>query len=299
MLVALFGGTGFVGSYLVDALVAAGMHPVLLVRPGSEHKAQQVQSFTLVGGEIADRGAIYNIGILREAPRQSISFDTLHFAGAQRVMDAAQAAGVKRFLLMSANGVKADGTAYQRSKYMAKQYIAASGLDCTVFRPSVLFGDPRGRQEFATQLLHDVIDSALPAPLFYAGQMPLDAGRFRLSPVHVADVAQAFGAALQQPDTIGRILPLGGPDTLTWREILITIAAAAGKRGKLMLPAPVALLGVTTALLERFPAFPITREKLRMLMEGNTCSTESFAALGITPRAFDADSLRYVTNAPP
>lgn len=306
MRIALFGGTGFVGSYLVDAVLAAGMHPVLLVRAGSEGKVEQVRACSVVNGDIAERkaidrtldgaaAAIYNIGILREFPRRGITFDALHFAGAQRAMDAAEAAGVKRFLLMSANGVKADGTPYQRSKYMAEQYLVTTGLEWTVFRPSVMFGDPRGRQEFATQLLHDVIDSPLPAPLFYAGLLPVNAGGFELSPVHVADVAQAFVAALRQPQTISRTLSLGGPDTWTWREILTTIAAAVGKR-KLMLPAPAGLVGASAALLERFPAFPVSRDQLRMLLEGNACSAAAFAALGITPRRFDTDSLTYLAQ---
>jgi NADH dehydrogenase len=306
MRIALFGGTGFVGSYLVDALVSAAMHPVLLVRPSSEHKVEQARSCTVVSGDIADRhaidralagasGVIYNIGILREFPQRGITYEALHFAGAQRVMDAAEAAGVKRLLLMSANGVKAEGTPYQRSKYLAEQHLATTGLDWTVFRPSVLFGDPRGRQEFATQLLSDIIDSPLPAPLFYAGVLPLHAGDFQLSPVHVEDVARAFVAALREPRTIGQILPLGGPRALTWREILAAIAAVVGKR-KLMLPAPASAVAATAAMLERFPASPITGEQVRMLMEGNTCSAEAFTALGVSPRAFDARSLRYLAE---
>lgn len=307
MRVALFGSTGFVGSYLVDALIAAGMHPVLLVRPGSEHKVGQMKSCTIVSADIGEReaidraldgadGAIYNIGILREFEQHGISFDALHFTGAKRVMDAAGAAGVKRFLLMSANGVKAEGTPYQRTKYQGEQYLATTALDWTVFRPSVLFGDPHGRQEFATQLLNDIINSPLPAPLFYAGLLPIDAGGFRLSPVHVEDVARAFVSALQDPRTIGRILPLGGPEALTWREILKRIAAAVGKR-KLMVPAPAWGTEATVAMLERFPVFPISRDQLHMLMEGNTCSADSFALLDIDPRPFDAASLSYLAGA--
>ena len=93
---------------------------------------------------------------------------------------------------MSANGVKADGTPYQVTKYEAEEYLKASGLDWTIFRPSVIFGDPGERMEFATQLASDIIRPPLPAPLFFDGVSPLNAGQFRLSPVHVEDVAQAF-----------------------------------------------------------------------------------------------------------
>ena len=258
MRVALFGGTGFVGSYLVEALLEAGHQPVVLVRNGSEHKVPQPGRCTLVEGDIGDRAAvqstvagadavIYNIGILREFPARGISFDALHFEGARRAMDAAEAAGAGRFLLMSANGVRADGTEYQRTKYMAEQYLATTGLDWTVFRPSVLFGDPRGRMEFATQLQRDIIGSHLPAPLFYPGLLPFGAGRFELSPVHVEDVASAFVTALQRPDTIGQTIALGGPSALSWRQILETLAAVAGRR-KLMLPVPALSISMAAAM---------------------------------------------------
>ena len=140
MRVALFGGTGYVGSYLVDALLQAGMQPVLLVRPGHESRVRHRRGCDIVSGDLADtealdevlRGAdsaIYNVGILREFPERGITFDELHYNAARRVIRAAERAGVGRFLLMSANGVKAQGTAYQRSKFRAEQLLAATAMD--------------------------------------------------------------------------------------------------------------------------------------------------------------------------
>lgn len=306
MKIALFGGTGFVGSHLVDALLEAGHEPRLLVRAGSEPKVERADRCTLVEGDVDDRAAIeatlsgadaavYLIGILRELPERGVTFEALHFEGAKHVMDTAESAGVRRFLLMSANGVKADGTAYQRTKYLAEQYLATTALEWTVFRPSVLFGDPRGRMEFATQLRRDIIDSPLPAPLFHSGLLPLNAGRFEMSPVHVDDVAQAFVASLESPDTVGQVLPLGGGRDLSWREILETIAAAVGRR-KLMLPAPAWAVSAAAGLLERFPDFPITRDQIRMLLEGNTADDRALRERGITPRPFAAETLDYLNQ---
>ena len=302
--IGLFGGTGFVGSYLVDALLAANLQPVLLVRRGSEDKVTQADKCRIVSGDIDDAEAIrqvadasdaiiYNIGILRELPQRGITFDKLQYEAARRVMDAAAASGVRRFLLMSANGVRPDGTAYQSTKYLAEEYLQNLGLDWTVFRPSVLFGDPRGRMEFATQLCDEIIDSPLPAPLFHPGLLPFGAGRFTMSPVHVSDVAAAFVAALQNPRTIGQTLHLGGPETISWREILVRLAAARG-RGKLMLPAPALGVMAAAALLDRFESFPITRDQIRMLLEGNAASPDDLKQLGIEPRPFNADELRYL-----
>jgi len=308
MKVTVFGGTGYVGSYLIDALLDKGHHPVLLVRPESRHKVRHHARCTLVEGDISSPdsvraalsgadAAIYNIGILREFPSRNVTYEALHFEGAKRAMDAAEAAGAQRFLLMSANGVKADGTAYQRTKYLAEQYLRHTGLDWTVFRPSVLFGDPRGRMEFATQLYRDIVRSPLPAPLFYEGLLPLNCGTFRMSPVHVKDVASVFVQALEMPETAGQIFALCGPASLSWKEILKTIAAAAGTT-KRALPAPVLLLKGLAAALDQFEFFPVTRDQLTMLMEGNTCEGDNaFQTFNLEPAPFDTTSLTYLQHA--
>ena len=302
--IGLFGGTGFVGSYLVDALLDNDFHPVLLVRAGREQRIEQRDRCTIVIGDIGDDNAvrrvvedcdalIYNIGILREFPDRGITYEKLHAEGACRTMDAATAAGVRRFLLMSANGVKADGTGYQRTKFRAERYLQNLDLDWTIFRPSVLFGDPRGRMEFATQLSTEIVDSLLPAPLFHGGLLPLGAGQFRMSPVYVGDVAAVFVKALQDPHTIGQILHLGGPETLSWREILTRLAEVKG-RTKLMLPVPALGVMAAATLLDRFEYFPITRDQIRMLLEGNACAPDDLKKLGIEPKAFSTEALQYL-----
>lgn len=305
MKVALFGGTGFVGSYLVDALLAHGHTPRLLVRPGSEAKVVQPERCEIVPGDIEDGAAIaaclegadaaiYNIGLLREFPAEGVTWEKMHYQGAARVVDAAVAAGVKRFVLMSANGVKPDGTGYQSTKFRAEQHLAASGLDWTVFRPSVVFGDPRGRMEFCSMLYQQMLKPPIPAPLFHAGLWPSGAGRFRMSPVAVEDVAEAFVRALETPASVRRVFPLGGPEALEWREILRVISAAAGKN-KMMVPAPVAVPRALAALLDRFAWFPVTRAQLDMLLEGNACDgSEAWSMFGIEPRRFEPAALAYV-----
>jgi len=305
MRVGILGGTGFVGAYLVDALLARGHQPVLLVREGAADRVPGGTATEVVGGDIGDAGAvaalvdstaaiIYNIGILREFPSRGIRFEDLHWLGAKRVMDAALAAGGRRFVLMSANGVRADGTPYQRTKYRAEEYLRTSGLDYSIFRPSVIFGPPRGRTEIATQLARDVIRPPLPAPLFYAGLLPTDAGGFQMAPVHVEEVATAFANAIDDPDTYGKTFLLCGPEDLTWREMLTRIAAASGKPKKPMVPVPADFLRLGALLLDRFAAFPVTADQLRMLLEGNTCEVGIGAEVVKGRRRFDASELGYL-----
>lgn len=303
--VALIGGTGFVGSYLIDALVANGDTPRALVRPNSEGRIQHADRCEIVPGDANNVDAIertlagcdaviYNIGLLREFPRRGITFEDMHFKAVERVIDKARALGVRRFILMSANGVKADGTTYQRTKFLGEDALRRSGLAWTIFRPSVIFGDPRGRMEFASQLRKEIIDMPIPAPLFYSGLVPKDPGSFKLAPVAVEDVASAFVGSLDQDWTIEQTLPLCGPDDLSWKEILTTIAATIGKK-KMMVPAPVfGVKGVAT-LFDRQSWFPITRDQIAMLLEGNVCeASDTFERLGITPKHFAPETLGYL-----
>jgi uncharacterized protein YbjT (DUF2867 family) len=300
--IALFGGTGFVGGYLVDALASAGYRPSVLVRDGSIGKLHSASLCRSTGGDLDDAAAvrgvvegcgavIYNVGLLRESPRTGATFEAAHYRGVVSVAGAAKAAGVERLLLMSANGVRSGGTAYQETKWRAEQYVAGQGFRFTIFRPSVIFGDPRGAMEIATRLWRDLVRPPLPAVGFRTGL----AGPVLMSPVHVRDVADAFVAALADPQTIGRTFELGGPETLSWTEMLRRVAAAAGRR-KWILPMPVGVMKLAATLFDRLPFFPVTRDQLTMLAEGNTAQAAELRLLiGREPLAFETPNLRYLS----
>ena len=304
MRVAIIGGTGFVGGYLVDALIEAGHEPSVLVRVGSESKLRQASKVRAVSGDLASpRGirevlegsdaVIYNIGILREFASKGVTFDKLQHRGVIRIIEATKDAGISRFLLMSANGVKEPGTPYQVSKHRAEQALENSGLDFTIFRPSVIFGDPRGTIEFATQLCRDMVVPPLPAVGFYTGS-GASKGEVLMSPVFVEDVARAFVVALEDESTIGQTYELGGPDILSWTDMLERVAEAAGKR-KRILPMPIGMMNIAATLLDWLPPFPVTRDQLTMLAEGNTAEPVALEQLiGRAPQAFTVESLSYL-----
>lgn len=305
MRVAIIGGTGFVGHYITEQLLAADMQPVLLVRPGSENKVHKPDQVDVISGDVDDHeavkklmkdadAAIYLIGILREFPDKGITFEKLQFEAAKTAIDAAAAEGVKRFLLMSANGAKAGGTAYQDTKFRAEEHLKTTLMKWTIFRPSVLFGDPRGRMEFATQLTDELIKPPIPAPLFFGGLNVTSAGQFEMAPTHVNDVASAFVKALQSETAVGKTLPLCGPANVSWKRILQTLAETVGKK-KLMVPAPAWGIKTVATFLDRYAFFPISRDQVTMLLEGNTCQGDSgFRVLDIVPTAFTVDTLAYL-----
>ena len=306
MRVAIFGGSGFVGGYLVDALIAAGHEPSLMVRLGSERKVRQAERCRLVAGNLSSTTAIdatlencdaviYSVGILKESPKQGITFEELQYNGVVRVAESAKTRDISRFLLMSANGAKSTGTPYQESKFRAEEHLRASGFDVTIFRPSVIFGDPRGRMEIGTQLYAEMISPPIPAVGFFTGWRPYR-GAVAMSPVHVEDVAQAFLTALRESSTIGKTYVLGGAEVLSWAEMLRRIARTVGRK-KWILPMPIGIMKLAAALLDWLPFFPVTRDQLTMLAEGNTADPAALAQLiGRQPKAFNEAHLAYLRN---
>ena len=306
MRVAIFGGSGFVGSFLVDALIAAGHEPSLMVRLGSERKVKQAERCRLVAGNLSSTTAIdatlencdaviYSVGILKESPKQGITFEELQYNGVVRVAESAKTRGISRFLLMSANGAKSTGTPYQETKFRAEEHVRASGFDVTIFRPSVIFGEPRGRMEIGTQLYAEMISPPIPAVGFFTGWRPYR-GAVVMSPVHVEDVAQAFLTALRESSTIGKTYVLGGPEVLSWAEMLRRIARTVGRK-KWILPMPIGIMKLAATLLDWLPFFPVTRDQLTMLAEGNTADPAALAQLiARQPKAFNEAHLAYLRN---
>jgi NADH dehydrogenase len=277
----VIGGTGFVGGYLVDALLDAGHEPHVLVRSGSEGKLHRADECMITKGDLGSADAIdavvegcdaviYNVGILREFPRQGITFEALQYRGAETTADAAKRAGIR-------------------------PAIRESGLDYTILRPSVIFGDPRGTMEFATQLYQDMVRKPLPAVGFHTGISPAS-GEVLMSPVHVRDVADAFVNALTDDSTIGQCYVLGGPEVVSWPEMLQRIAAAVGKN-KLILPMPIGFMKLGATLFDWLPFFPVTRDQLTMLADGNTAEPDDLAALiKREPAEFSPENLGYLAG---
>ena len=197
---------------------------------------------------------------------------------------------------MSANGVKKDGTAYQQTKYLGELELINSNLDWTIFRPSLIFGDSNGKDEFCSQLKKTMLSLPFPAPLFYNGLLPFNAGQFRLSPIHVKNVASFFIKSITMDSAIHKTYALGGPEQYTWKEIIHIIASAYGKN-KWTLPVPVIKIKIIAFFLERFKWFPITRGQLTMLLEENICDSQKiFEEFHTKPIKFDKNSLQYLKN---
>jgi NADH dehydrogenase len=306
MRVALFGGTGFVGSYLTTKLIEHKYKLSLLVRSEHLEKDSRSSDIKTTNGSINSVSAvnrtlgncdyvIYNIGILEEVPKLGITFQSIQFDGLKAVVDQSVKLGVKKFILMSANGAKSVGTNYQVTKYNAEEYLKNSGLVYTILRPSVIFGDPQGKMEFITQLYQELITPPLPAVNFFKGFLPIQ-GSVKMSPVHIDDVVEVFCLALKLNHTNDKTYNLGGPEILSWYEILKCVAATT-KKNKIFIPVPIVIMKLLARLFQWLPFFPVTFEQLQMLEENNIADKDELIKLiKRESRALTQDSIDYLVK---
>jgi NADH dehydrogenase len=192
-------------------------------------------------------------------------------------MDYARKTGIRRFLQMSALGVRSGaGTGYQMTKYEAECYVKESGLDWTIFRPSLIFG-PNGA---FIELLASMIARLPLVPV-------VGDGEYKFQPVHVNDVALGFRKALDDRKSFGRIFEFGGPEVMTYNRMLDIIGEMLGKKKVRKVHQPLWLLRPLTRLLEGFRQYPLTNDQITMLLEGNCTEDRSFFELfDITPTLF-------------
>ncbi len=305
MKVAVFGGTGFVGNYIIDKLLSSNYKVNVLIRDGSEDKLKSKDKCNVFVGNINDAKIveemieqsdviIYNIGIIREFVKKDITFYNLHYKGAKLTIDLAKKHNIHRYIMMSANGVISDGTDYQRTKYHAEVYLKNNIRDWTIISPSLIFGDSNGKKEFCSELKKDMLSLPFPAPSFFNGFNIFRAGKFKMSPIHVKNVAEIFVKSINDSYAFKKNFKLGGTDDLNWIEIIRVISSAYNKK-KLIVPAPAIFIKSIAFFLEKFEWFPITRDQITMLLEGNTCNSEKvFKRYKIDPVKFTSSELNYL-----
>ena len=318
MKVAIIGGTGFVGSYITDELIKNDHTPRLLVREGSDYKVLQPDKCEIVQGNIDDNDAIkdtlkgceaviYLIALIREFPNKGLTNEKLQFRGSERVAKISEEMGIKRFLLMSALGANPDpyGSKYMQAKHLSEQAIKNTSLEWTILRPSSLFGDPRGgdRPEFCMMLDKLMLNLIpypkflpFPAPSFFTGASPFNAGEYALSMVHVQDVASIFVKVLLDKDTINKTIEIGGLIEVSWNEIIKSIASVTGQK-VFMLPAPFFVISTIAGILDKFEWFPAGKDQLKDLIKGSVCNSEElFKKYNIEPIPFNTENLNYLGN---
>jgi len=304
MRVLLTGATGYVGSYVLRALLQQGHTPRCLVRTRTDDLAVADDRIEQAVGDVTDPASldgtfadcdavIHLVGIIEESPTRGVTFERLHVDGTRHVVEAARAAGVDRFIHMSANGARPDNaTDYQRTKWAAEQIVKDAGFGhWTIFRPALLFGKPDPeRPEFSSRLLAELVRPFPVLPVFGDGQ-------YDLQPIHVTEVASAFVQALTTAAAHGQVYVAAGPDRFPYVEVLDRIARGAGldPKPKVHVPLSIARLGVYTA--GRVGLLPISPSQFEMLVEGNTGDETAFYRdFDLSPTPYTVENLDYLTD---
>jgi len=286
-LVTLFGGGGFLGRQVAQALLERGarvrvaqrdLASAVRIKPlgglgQTQFVVADIRKPKSVALAVAGSDIVINlVGILNG------DFDAVHRQGAANVAKAAADAGVKALVHVSAIGADAQSpSAYGRSKAAGEAAVKAAFPNATIIRPSIIFGP---EDQFLNRFA-DLIRMAPVVPVIGAGT--------KFQPVFVTDVAGAIVNAAAQPDAHGgKTYELGGPQVLSMMELNAWITKAIGRERSLMaVPAPIASLIATFGFL---PGAPITRDQYAMLQKDNVVAPDAqgLAALGIAPTPMGA-----------
>ncbi|BBK45010.1 3-beta-hydroxy-Delta(5)-steroid dehydrogenase [Allostella vacuolata] len=282
----VFGASGFIGRYVVRRLAADGVqvvaavrHPdaALFLKPmGNVGQVTPVRApvtdEAAVAAAVAGSDVVVNlVGILYEHGRQS--FDAVHRGGAERIARLAKAAGVRRFVHVSAIGADpASPSDYGRTKGQAEEAVRAAFPEATILRPSIVFGP---EDDFFNRFA--AMAKLLPAlPLIGGGQT-------KFQPVYVGDVAEAVAHALADPATAGRTYELGGPTVYSFADLMRLMLRQIGRR-RCLVPVPFGLARAKAWFLEKLPVPPLTRDQVRMLERDNVVGDgPGLEELGVQP----------------
>ncbi len=301
--ITVFGGSGFIGRYLVQRLARQGWiirvavrHPdrALFLKPmGAVGQITPIAANLRHAGSVtvavAGADAVINlVGVLHG--RGANSFTAVHVEGAARAARAARAAGAKSFIQMSALGADPNSPAeYGRSKAAGEQAVRAAFPGAAVARPSVVFGpEDDFLNRFAT------LARFMPALPLIGG------GETRFQPVYVGDVADALLRMVEDPATAGKTYELGGPRVCSFRMLMEMTLREIGRR-RLLVPLPFAVAGLQAWFLEWLPAPPLTRDQVRLLKRDNVVApgTLGLADLGVQSTAMEAVIPSYLARYRP
>ncbi|HEX5579642.1 MAG TPA: NAD(P)H-binding protein [Candidatus Limnocylindria bacterium] len=290
--VSVIGATGFVGRHVVARLQECGYTVRAVSRHGTRRAdwadsvqplAANVETGAGLGAAMVGADAVVHlVAIPRESDGRT--FAAVNVDGVRNVLQAMRAAGVRRIVHLSVLGVTDEpGYRYLSSKWRGEKLVRESGLDWVVLRPSIMFGPGDG--------FFRLIDTTL--RWWSPGVVAIPAtGTVRFQPLAAADLAVAVERCLAEPARAGSVYELGGPDYLTYPQLVDAVMAATDRR-RLKLPVPVPLLRALTYVSDRvLPVFPVSHDQVASLGRPNYTDADAFqATFGIAPRPLNLSYL--------
>lgn len=294
----VFGGSGFIGRYVVKRLAKLGYvvrvgvrdpEGALFLKPMGA-VGQVVPLYAPVEGEAEVKRAVEGadivvnlVGILAEHRRGQ--FQQVHKDGAERIARLAAAAGVPHLVHLSAIGADPESpSGYARSKGEGERAVREQFARAVILRPSIVFGPE-------DDFLNRFAALAMMSPV-----VPIVGGRTRMQPVYVCDVADAVLAGAEGK-AAGDVIELGGPEVKTLREIIDYILQVT-ERHRLVWDMPLGIARLNAMILQHLPGKMLTPDQVRMLQNDNIVAAQALdlASLGVTPTPMDMVVPQYLTR---
>ena len=286
----VFGGTGFIGRYVVKRLAQRGVTLSVVGRHARRGNYLQpmgdVGQIVLLDGDIGDEAfvaasvegadlVVNLVGILAQGSKQR--FDAVQHQAAGRLARQAAAAGVERFVQFSAIGADAASKSlYAKSKADGETAVRAAFPRAVILRPSIVFGP---EDQFFNRFARMTRLSPF-LPL-------IGGGKTRFQPVYVGDVADAALAAFDRPEAVGQTYELGGPRVYSFAELMRLMLREIDRPTFPLVSIPFGLATLQAAILEHLPGKLLTRDQVLMLKRDNVVSpgAKTIEDLGLTPTA--------------
>ncbi|MEM9635514.1 MAG: complex I NDUFA9 subunit family protein [Pseudomonadota bacterium] len=290
-LVTVFGGSGFLGRHIVQALAKRGYRVRAAVRRpdlashlqplGATGQIMPVQAnlryrWSIDRAVIGSDAVVNAVGIL--APTGKQSFDAVQAFGPRAIAEAARSAGLSSITHISAIGANADSSsAYARTKAAGEAGVLETLPDSIILRPSIVFGpEDNFFNQFAGMAR---ISPTLPL---------IGGGETKFQPVYVCDVAEAVARAVDGELSAGATYELGGPEVKSFRECLEDMLEVT-RRSRLLLPIPFRIASIMGRIMQHLPGSPLTADQVELLKSDNIVSEtaksdgRTLEGIGITP----------------
>lgn len=293
--ITVFGGSGFLGRHVIRRLVRMGAQVRVAVRDPVRAEylkpmgevgqvvllQANVRNMSSIHRAIADSDAVINLtGLLHQTGDQT--FQAIHVDAAKRIADACLQLHVKRFIHISAIGADRYGDAnYARTKSAGETAARDKYPNLTIVRPSIVFGPEDNFFNLFAWLA--TISPFLPLP---------GKGQTRFQPVYVGDVADGIGKILEEKNSIGQIYEFGGPQVLSFKELMEIILESTGRK-RLLLPIPLNIMKFSAIFFSLLPRPLLTRDQVEMLKANNIVSEN---ALGLSDLNISATPIEAVVN---
>ena len=302
-LITVFGGSGFIGRYVVQRLAARGdrvrvavrkPNDALFLKPLGDVGQVQIVSANLRDHASIERavagadGVINLVGILHNSGSQT--FQALQAEGAGYVADKAAEAGAKTMVHVSAIGADAmSASEYSVSKAEGERLVQECFSGATILRPSLVIGHEDG-------FFNRFAKMAKFLPI-----LPLPATKTNFQPVYVGDLADAIVRAVDGGEAVtGKIFELGGPEVMSFRAMLELMMDHIDIH-RPIIDLPMAIASMQASILGMLPNPPMTSDQLEMLKQDNVVASDAlgFADLDLEPVAIDSVLPQYSNQYKP